>query len=72
MNALYTSKPRTLQDVRREIEIAFVAVPLATTQKACQLLHIVVNNALLLVVDILNICDRCENITILFLFVCAF
>jgi hypothetical protein len=29
-NVVYTSKPRTVQDLRREIEIACAAVPLAT------------------------------------------
>jgi hypothetical protein len=35
-NAVYTSKPRTPQDLRREIEIACAAVPLATIQNVCQ------------------------------------
>jgi hypothetical protein len=35
-NAVYTSKPRTLQDLRRETEIACAAVPLATIQNVCQ------------------------------------
>jgi hypothetical protein len=68
-NGVYTSKQRTLQDLRREIETECAAVPLATMSG--NLLYVVVNNALLLVVDILNICDcKCENITILSLFIC--
>jgi hypothetical protein len=35
-NAVYVTKPRTLQDLRRETEIARAAVPLATIQKVCQ------------------------------------
>jgi hypothetical protein len=35
-NAVYTSKSRTLQDLRLEIEIACMAVPLATVQNVCQ------------------------------------
>jgi len=35
-NAVCTSKPRTLQDMRREIKIACAAVPLATIQNVCQ------------------------------------
>jgi hypothetical protein len=35
-NAVYTSTPRTLQDVRREIEIAYVTVPLTTILNVCQ------------------------------------
>jgi hypothetical protein len=35
-NAVYSSKPRTLQDLKREIEIARSAVPLATTQNVFQ------------------------------------
>jgi hypothetical protein len=34
--AVYTSKTRTLQDLRREIETACSAVPLATIQNVCQ------------------------------------
>jgi hypothetical protein len=69
-NDVYTSKQRTLQDLRREIETECAAVPLATMSG--NLLYVVVNNALLLVVvDILNICDcKCENITMLSLFIC--
>jgi hypothetical protein len=38
---------------------------------SASLLHVVVNNALLLVVDSLNIYDfKCENITILSIFIC--
>jgi hypothetical protein len=33
-NAVYTSKPRTLQNLRRYIETAYAAVPLAT-QNVC-------------------------------------
>jgi hypothetical protein len=58
-----------MQDLRREIKIACASVPLVTTQNVANLLHFVVNNALLLVVDILNICDfKCENATILSLY----
>jgi hypothetical protein len=35
-NAVYTSKPRTLQDLRRETEIARATVPLSTIQNVCQ------------------------------------
>jgi hypothetical protein len=35
-NVVYTSNPRTLQDLRREIETACAAVPLATIQNVCQ------------------------------------
>jgi hypothetical protein len=35
-NAVYVSKPRTLQDLRREIEAACATVPLATIQNVCQ------------------------------------
>jgi hypothetical protein len=35
-NAVYTSKPRALKDLRREIETACAAVPLTTTQNFCQ------------------------------------
>jgi hypothetical protein len=35
-NAVYTSKPRTLQDLRCETETACDAVPLATIQNVCQ------------------------------------
>jgi hypothetical protein len=34
-NAVYTSKACTLQGLRREIEIACAAVPLATIQNIC-------------------------------------
>jgi hypothetical protein len=34
-NAVYTSKACTPQDLRREIEIACAAVPLATIQNIC-------------------------------------
>jgi hypothetical protein len=38
---------------------------------SASLLHLVVNNVLLLVVDILSICDfKYENTTILSLFIC--
>jgi hypothetical protein len=70
-NAVCTSKQRTLQDLRREIKIACASVPLVTIQNVANLLHFVVNNALLLVVDILNICDfKCENITVISIFIC--
>jgi hypothetical protein len=60
-NAVYTSTPRILQDVRR------AAVHYKQYRTYANLLHVVVNNALLLVVDILNICDfKCENITIIY------
>jgi hypothetical protein len=35
-NAVYTSTPLTLQDLRRETEIACAVVPLATIQNVCQ------------------------------------
>jgi hypothetical protein len=35
-NAVYISKSRTLQDLRREIEVACATVPLATIQNVCQ------------------------------------
>jgi hypothetical protein len=35
-NAVYISEPLTLQDMRREIEIACAVVPLATIQNVCQ------------------------------------
>jgi hypothetical protein len=35
-NAVYTSTPRTLQDLRRETETACSAVTLATIQNICQ------------------------------------
>jgi hypothetical protein len=35
-NSVYTSKLRTLQDVRRDTEITCAAVPLATIQNVCQ------------------------------------
>jgi hypothetical protein len=35
-NAVYTSTPRTLQDLRGEIETACAAVPLATIQNVYQ------------------------------------
>jgi hypothetical protein len=35
-NAVYASKPRALQDLRRETETACASVPLATIQKVCQ------------------------------------
>jgi hypothetical protein len=53
--------------VRREIEIACAAID----RTPVNMVHVIVNNALLLVVDILNICDfKYENITILSLFIC--
>jgi protein required for attachment to host cells len=70
-NAVYTSKPRTLQDLRREIKMARAAVPLATIPH--NLSQVVVNNVMLVVVvvDILKICDfKCGNIKILPLFIC--
>jgi hypothetical protein len=70
-NAVYTSKPRTMQDLRREIESECSAVPLATSRTSASPLHVVVYNALLPVADILNICDfKCENVTIISLFLC--
>jgi hypothetical protein len=66
-NAVYTSKQRTPQDLRRETETACAAVPLAIIKNVAD----VVNNAILPVVDILNTCDfKCENIPILSLFIC--
>jgi hypothetical protein len=35
-NAVYTSKPYTLQDLRRETEISRATVPLSTMQNVCQ------------------------------------
>jgi hypothetical protein len=68
---VYTSKPSTLPDVRREIETACAAVHKKQYRTTANLPHVVVNNALLLVVDILNICDfKRENITILYLCIC--
>jgi hypothetical protein len=34
-NAVYTSKPHTLQDLRHETEIPCAAIPLATIQNVC-------------------------------------
>jgi hypothetical protein len=65
-NSVYTSTPRALQDLK-------LHVPLFHQQQyrtSASLLYVVVNNALRLAVDILNICDfKCENVTILFLFI---
>jgi hypothetical protein len=59
--AVYTSKPRTLQDLRCETETACAAVPLAKIQNVCQSTARRCQQ-LLLVVDILNICDfKCEK-----------
>jgi hypothetical protein len=61
----------TLQDLRRETEIACAAIPLATIKNVYTNLMHVVNNALLRVVVILNICDfKCGNITIISLLIC--
>jgi hypothetical protein len=69
-NGVYTSEPCKLQDLRCEIEIVCAAVPLVPIQNVCQSVHVAVNNALLLMVDILNICDfKCENIAVLFIYV---
>jgi hypothetical protein len=58
----HTSIPPTLQDLRREIEIACAAVPLPIIQNVCQSVALCCQHALLLMVDILNICDiECES-----------
>jgi hypothetical protein len=43
-NAVYTLTPRTLQDLRREIEIELAAVPLDRT--SANLLHVVVKKCI--------------------------
>jgi hypothetical protein len=68
-SAVYSSKPRTLQDLRRETEIACAAGPLATIQNVCQP---VARRCQCVTAGggHLNICDfKCENITILCLYV---
>jgi hypothetical protein len=56
-NVVYTSKPRALQDLRRETETARAAITLATIRNVCQ--------------SVVDICDvKCENIIILPLLIC--
>jgi hypothetical protein len=38
-NAVYSTKPRTLQDMGHEIEIAWATLPPATIQKICRSLE---------------------------------
>jgi hypothetical protein len=52
-----TRKPRTLQDLRHNIESASVAISPEPWEKYAILLHVITNSALGLVVDILNICE---------------
>jgi hypothetical protein len=53
-----------LLDLRHKIEIACAATPLQTIQEVATLLHIVINTALTLVVDIQNTGDIKESNTI--------
>jgi hypothetical protein len=70
-NVIYTSKPRTLQDLRREIETECAAIPLTTVRNFCQSVARRCQQYIAAGGGHLNICDfKCENIRILSLFMC--
>jgi hypothetical protein len=56
-NTAYARKPRTLQGLRHEIEIACAAIPPAAIRKYVTLLQYVVNSSFGPVVDTLKVCE---------------